>query len=1473
MSGASRAGSGHRGSWRAGPARRPSAHGAPWAQRILFSLLGLVLVGLFAWLIIWWIFLPTVHFAYLPVVDYDALAAPPLRFVEEDAQGFAAAAPHGPAAPLRDLQTSEAMPTLGKRLQGLLTGRKDTLVLYVAAHGVSVDGKPYLLSSDWRRGAQSGRYALADFLAQLRDCPADLKLLLLDAGRVDYDPPSGVLVNQFPRLVRQELAQIDDPALWLLLSHHPLETARASDSARRSAFGYWVSEGLRGGADRNTDRKVDLAELADFVRGGVCAWALRETAGQAAQTPWLLRGGGDVTAPPPIALVPVGCRAQAGAEPAEAPSGEEAGPKAEKAPDPKAARAEHAAELRRLLDEAWAARDTLADRTDVAPWSPVDYAPHLWREFEALLLGYEDRLAGGAAYDPQRLAQALRTELALLPAWLEGRPMPAGADRSTILGRLAEARETFLGGPAAASYGRSSAAADAVRAAVQAQNDLAFRAVDCVRWHGRAARDSSQQLAAYPALRELVTTALPALAEALASLGEEHPSRPRTRAEMQTRLDALQEAVETAVRLRARIEAEGLRREAGELVREAKADARKKGVADRMDALLAVPLLPARLRADLAGARAGLDQAMETPPGPSAPAAPPEITLARRERTAEQAELEVALVALAGPERAAGLAPGAAQLARLAGAAGDWDEGAWWSELDRLGSGLGEFYQGLPARIDEAARGTDPAVLRSAALWLRLVDARDARRVGPDAVLMAVPPVPAPPPPEPALAVSRPDTARLDRRAWTPVEWAVVADGPAAGPAEVSLDFDPSLLEVETGEGNRPVAPRQTARLTLVPGEAQAVVYRVRSKSAQTEETTLSVTVSGGGRTASHTVRLRVPPPDVVDLLVRGPGATVDRRPGEANRIRLQPFPNRTTEYRFELANRSGKDRKVRVQLWGLPPGAAAAQTDEAPTDEAGNPRLGFVRLHEPVEVPLGGGAAVPIPFPAPPEKPAPKDAPAGEKPEQPPPAPDLRPAVTGGMAATVTDVDDPGRRFLTRIEIAPLAPKVYLDPVVSYDPAQQRLTVHLKARDSDGDGRPNPELLPLTTPESPVRVAWDTAGVLDPGTEMKDRAELVPPQFESPLFAKVEQAAGKVVPVRLSVDGYPRAFVYQVRCDRARSSVERERSLCEVRFVRPADGDAFLAPADSVPVELQVDAPEDAFQRPGDVVEVGIDEDGDNQLRHENKLTLSTDRQVSARLEALGPQGTVRLSAEVGDFRVAIPASGLRNKKVRVMAKLSVAGLASGAERAVAEDSVEIVLDGAPPDLRIEAPAKPVAAGQDVPFSARAEDLGGVARIEVGLDLDGSGELDAPDKPKTLLGPAPDGTWSAAIEGKELAPGRYELIARATDRVGLVTTGRKVVTVLPPSGMAEKPAPKTGTIQGRVLLVDRPISGIAVTIEGLNRKTTTDENGRFLFRDVPHGSHKLLAKGAALNKFREGSAAVTLPGATDPLVADIFLQ
>ena len=1446
MPGPSRSSSPNR-SWRAGPRPAGRQSSARQVSRVLFSLLGLALTGLLGFLLWWWIFLPDIHLACLPVVDYDVLAVPPAPFAADEVTALSAAWPHRPATILRDLQTSDGMRTLANRLQGIVARPKDTLILYLIGHGVSEDGTAALLCSDFLRQGEAGRCGVREVLQQVRQCPAALKLLVLDTGHLSGDPRLGMVANEFPRLLDAEARQAGDPGLWILTAASPLEISHSAYAARRTVFGHFVTEGLCGVADQNHDGRVDLDELVRYVRASLADWMAHAQSGQETQTPLVFHGGqGMVDVPPPgIALVPA-ARHAAPPEPA--------GESPDAAAPAKPSQAVPAA--RTLLAEAWALRDQAIDRQGKAAWTPIDYAPHLWREYEALVVGYELRYRYGAVADAAKVADDLRANVLPLKDLLARGTLPAGVAPSTVLARLAEARRLFLGSEAATAFEQGPEPLVRLKQAIQLKNDLVFRAADYVRWHGRACRSSAVPLRLQPPLAAL----LDQLAELAGQLDAfENAGRTAvSRQEMLSQLEALRARMATIQRLHANLDSEGLLKLAADLTKPSRESADTAG----MEALLATACLPSQPRLTLLDALAVVKQpplATDWPVAPG-PAAPRPISEWQWDRLAEQSGLESQLVRLAEPASAP--APPGVMAGR--------SDAEHWDAYRGFGKNLAAFYRRLPAEI-ERRLASAPAQGASAERLLRAVAARDARSVTAQAGQIAVRAIRFLPPPERRLEVTGPkELVTLDPDRPRPLQLTVRATGLPTDDLRLMLKYDPAELAIQNADGQRPWAPDEWAPIALTSQRDGATVgCLVAGKVLTGTKSPLTVVARAGEETSSCKIEFQLPTRDVVELLIDGIPGTVEQRPDV---LRLRTFPNRVTGFRFALVNRSGRAREVTAQLLAvpeMPPPRRVVREDLL--DPAGNARDGIQELSPAIRVALPADAApraieLPEPKPPAPEAKAPAADPSA-KPAAPVPPP--KPRVTRGLACVIRDAATQEPKWIRWIEFAPLAPWEYLEDQVSYRLSQRKISVQLQARD--------PKALPPLSEKHPIAIQWHTEDSAGLEATRKDQADLVAADGVARLFALVAPTTEKDILVRLSIDGYPRAMVYRVPCDRDQESVRRERALTAIRITSPEPDFAYRVPQEGptppLAVEFQVDAPEDAFQQPGDAVEVGIDENGDRELSPEESRRFLTDRQVEVLLDEIGPHGKVAVSTTLGDFRVMLDPGGLKNTKVNLIARLLLARGGPDRGRVAAVSIVPVVLDGKAPVFRMLAPGRPIPRGEELKVSVQVEEeLSGVKEVQFGFDLDKSGKLEEAEKPKVVRRPDDDGQWTAALPTKDLDPGRYDLLAQVTDRVGYSSTRSQVVTIAPPP--SEKPAKTTSTIAGRVLLKDgRALPNIEVRIHGVGQAVTTDANGAFTFRDLPAGKYVLHAKGPALGREVHGSTEITLPAPTDPAAVEMRLE
>ena len=272
--------------------------------------------------------------------------------------------------------------------------------------------------------------------------------------------------------------------------------------------------------------------------------------------------------------------------------------------------------LQKLLGEAWALRDRVEDRRPPDGWSPVDYAPHLRREYQALLLGYEWRSRAGAAFDAKALADDLQSKVLPLGDVSADKPAPPEVARWSVLDRLFAARREFLAAGVDTRFQGPPEQVRAVRDMIRLKNDLVFSRRTTPHGtpgFGRPRRVPTGSIGRFWIYwghwRRSPTNSIDLEA---ACLSGESP------AAVQQRLDDLALRARRLDELRSSVEGSGLQKDAADLADAAEKEPQKKGLATSIDALLSVPLLPAELHTRLLAARAKLDQPLRVPAEESA---------------------------------------------------------------------------------------------------------------------------------------------------------------------------------------------------------------------------------------------------------------------------------------------------------------------------------------------------------------------------------------------------------------------------------------------------------------------------------------------------------------------------------------------------------------------------------------------------------------------------------------------------------------------------------------------------------------------------------------------------------------------------------------------------------------------------------------------------------------------------------------
>ena len=457
--------------------------------------LALALVVLLGVLLFSPFFHPNSHLLLVAANDYQLQGTSAIRQPVADLSDFSDLSPalHSSSQQIEihTLSTPAALDDLMDRLEDRVIRSGDVVIIQIRAYGVSLDGEPCFLTEDFDASAsQGGRYALAKLLDRMGQIPAQHRLLVLDSGTFNYDPRLGLVVNEFPSQLQRQVLRSGDPGLWVLHSHSPLERSHESRDLGHSVFGHFVGQGLRGAADANQDRFVELDELFRFVRSNVEQWVERREAGSARQTPMLLNGAGEF--PParnpvllsvsqvglgnggPTALLPASSaptsdarggagtasRTDSAENAASLENGADASdtavsgdPASESSDSVNSTSEDNSAkdsddEARRepprpafgspqgsLAYDVWLLLDRVHGRQIDGP-NPIDYAPHLWRRLSRRLLRQSHRVAqhgtDADAHDTQSLQKLMRDVANLV----DGKAVRPTAE--TIVQRIAE---------------------------------------------------------------------------------------------------------------------------------------------------------------------------------------------------------------------------------------------------------------------------------------------------------------------------------------------------------------------------------------------------------------------------------------------------------------------------------------------------------------------------------------------------------------------------------------------------------------------------------------------------------------------------------------------------------------------------------------------------------------------------------------------------------------------------------------------------------------------------------------------------------------------------------------------------------------------------------------------------------------------------------------------------------------------------
>jgi hypothetical protein len=378
--------------WAAPPPARP--YRPRWWKLAAVAALGLLVLAAVVWVALW-IRPPQPARLIVLSATYDTnLAVPVNPYGKAAAHDLAAlTAPGGWFANRAKLNgtTEPGRLASGPLLPEIENTREKCVVVVLAAHGGRDRDGAFLFPDD-ATADPAQRIRVKAVLDRLAALPPDKqKLLILDATQSPAFPDLGLVHNDFAAALLDLESDVRAvPNLVVFASTGPDERSWTSSEWGTSAFGHFLTDGLNGAADADGDKRITGWELVEYVRPRVRDWVRDHRA--ARQIPVVLPRDEAESRLRPMHLAMT-----------------EGKPPAPTAPVPFDPPPE--------VEQLWTEYRELASGTP----PPQAYTPHVWREYEAWLLRFEELTLAG----DEDGARAVRSKAADARRRIEAaRPLP-----------------------------------------------------------------------------------------------------------------------------------------------------------------------------------------------------------------------------------------------------------------------------------------------------------------------------------------------------------------------------------------------------------------------------------------------------------------------------------------------------------------------------------------------------------------------------------------------------------------------------------------------------------------------------------------------------------------------------------------------------------------------------------------------------------------------------------------------------------------------------------------------------------------------------------------------------------------------------------------------------------------------------------------------------------------------------------------
>jgi hypothetical protein len=436
--------------------------------------------------------------------------------------------------------------------------------------------------------------------------------------------------------------------------------------------------------------------------------------------------------------------------------------------------------------------------------------------------------------------------------------------------------------------------------------------------------------------------------------------------------------------------------------------------------------------------------------------------------------------------------------------------------------------------------------------------------------------------------------------------------------------------------------------------------------------------------------------------------------------------------------------------------------------------------------------------------------------------------------------------------------------------------------------------------PPCPVELVLDPEVV--PGARSLSEYELNSMDRDVTLKAEKVTFAHDIPPengrISLTVDGFKRAFLFKTAFEQGaleRLKQTRVRLIAPRYFSPTAEAKAApkgeVNPNPKIPVDIEADGTDAAKW-----IEVALDRSGERKYIRQYLLPGIREQAISF---AVGPEGSPQFTTLARDWKVALDVRGISGKRllrVQVLDRkedpLELADEQTEKDEAVYLFSrdpkrnphapllydkndkavyAEIIVDKtAPEGLQLVDLPKKAAPGDKIKLLAKVNERDNaeqapISKVEFFLG-------DSPkDPPIPAVFDRQNQHWQADITVPDVKE-KLSVAVRATTAAGLSAKDEGMIAL----GAAQEGNLEKSKITGLVKRDDRIQPDRPVTLTGggktqVNMKTKTNDQGVYLFQNVPAGKYQVTA---SVPGYSKGTAAAVVPKDTgETIKADINLK